>query len=49
MPIKKRPYKRNKKYEKLTDEERSVIMNLKLNGVGCQEIARRLNKNLKTV
>ncbi|CAK75545.1 unnamed protein product (macronuclear) [Paramecium tetraurelia] len=49
MPIKKRLSHRNRKYEKLTDEERSFIMDFKSKGMGCQEIARRLNKNLKTV
>ncbi|CAD8057020.1 unnamed protein product [Paramecium primaurelia] len=41
--------KRNKKYQKLTNEERCFIMNMKQQGMGCQEISKILNKNLKTV
>ncbi|CAD8153046.1 unnamed protein product [Paramecium octaurelia] len=40
---------RRKKYDKISDEERCIIMDLKSQGVSCQEIARRLDKNLKTI
>ncbi|CAK75887.1 unnamed protein product (macronuclear) [Paramecium tetraurelia] len=41
--------RRRKTYDKLSDDERCITMDLKSQGVSCQEIARRLNKNLKTI
>ncbi|CAD8066972.1 unnamed protein product [Paramecium sonneborni] len=49
MSIRRHPLKRSKKYDKLTDEDRSLIMELKQKGISCQEIAKQLNKNLKTI
>ncbi|CAD8152694.1 unnamed protein product [Paramecium pentaurelia] len=40
---------RPKKYDKISDDERCLIMELKSQGVSCQEIARQLDKNLKTI
>ena len=45
----RRPLKRGKKYDKITDEERRDIMKLKQDGVGCKEIAKIFDKNLKTI
>lgn len=40
---------RSRKYDKITNEERAIVIQMKENGATCRQISEVLHKNIKTI